>query len=149
MALSLLQNNSAAAWIDLDDNRHGLCVRRILIADDDTRVAFTFQAALEQLPNCAVEVAASGEEALRLLERRSFDLLITDYRMPDVDGLMLAARIRQTYPQTAIVMITAFSTAQLRAQAAQVQIRRVCDKPIALNQLRDIACEALDPIRFS
>jgi two-component system response regulator PilR (NtrC family) len=131
MALSLLQNEPAAA-------------RRILITDDDTNVAFIFQAALEQLPNCTVKVAASGQEALRLFELEAFDLLITDYRMPGVDGLTLAARIRQTYPHTAIVMITAFSTAQLREQAAQVQIRRVCEKPIALDQLRDIAREALD-----
>lgn len=139
MAPSLFQNNSTATR----DIQHGSAKRRILIADDDVGVAFTFRLALEQVFNHEVEIAASGEEALQMFERRAFDLLITDYRMPGINGLTLAACIRQIYPQTAIVMITAFSTAQLREQAAQIQIRKVCEKPIALDQLRDIASEVL------
>ncbi len=142
MTSSRLQNDAG--------HTQGARARRILIADDDKSVAFTFQSALELLPDCVVEIATSGAEALRLFESATFNVLITDYRMPDIDGMTLAVRIRQKYPLTAIVMITAFSTLQLREQAARIQIRKVLDKPVGLNQLRSVVREALEiPVRQS
>jgi CheY-like chemotaxis protein len=118
-------------------------MRRILVVDDEENVALTLQAGLEQLPNCEVAVATSGEQALQLCEQRPFDLVVTDYKMPGTDGMMLAARVRQNYPETAIVMITAYSSDDLREQAARASIQRILDKPVKLTEVRLAALEAL------
>lgn len=117
--------------------------RRILIVDDDPSVLFTFQNALEQLPECEIETVTSGAQALQQLAEKDYDLLITDYRMPDMDGLALAMRLQQTYPTTAVLMITAFSTEELRSQAENLHIERVLDKPVGLAEIRDAARAAL------
>jgi len=119
-------------------------LRRILVVDDEENVALTLQDSLEKLPNCEVAVATSGEEALRLFERQPFDLLITDYKMPGVDGMMLATRVRQLYPQTAVVMVTAYSSDELREQAAHASIQRILGKPVKLAEVRCAAMEVLD-----
>jgi len=118
-------------------------LRRILIVDDEEIVALGLQGGLEMLSDCEVAIATDGEEALRLFEQQAFDLLITDYRMPGTDGMTLATRIRQLYPQTAIIMITAYASNALREQAARVAIHRVMDKPVKLAEIRSAALEAL------
>jgi CheY-like chemotaxis protein/anti-sigma regulatory factor (Ser/Thr protein kinase) len=117
--------------------------RRILLVDDEEFVTKSLQAGLEKLQTFEVVAANSGAEALRLLEEEPFDLLIADYKMPGVDGLMLADQVRHLYPQTAVVMLTAYGSDWLREQAESVAIRQVLDKPVRLAQIRRVAVEML------
>jgi CheY-like chemotaxis protein/two-component sensor histidine kinase len=118
-------------------------MRRILVVDDEENVALTLQSGLERLPNCEVAIATSGEEALQLFAQRPFDLMVTDYKMPDTDGMTLAVRIRQAYPATSIVMITAYMNDDLLQQAAHASIHSILDKPVKLAEVRSAALEAL------
>jgi CheY-like chemotaxis protein/two-component sensor histidine kinase len=118
-------------------------LQRILIVDDEENVVLTLKDGLEKLPNCEILTAMSGEEALQLFDEEPFDLLITDYRMLDIDGMTLAAHIRSTYPQTSIVMVTAYGNETLRQQAAEASISRVLEKPIALAEIRSVAMREL------
>jgi CheY-like chemotaxis protein len=118
-------------------------IRRILVVDDEESITMILQDGLERLPNCEILTAANGEEALHLFQQQAFDMLITDYKMPGTDGMTLAARVRQLYPNTAIMMLTAYSSDELREQAAQVSIRRILDKPIKLDQVRSAVKEEL------
>jgi len=120
-----------------------VALRRILIVDDEENIAMILQDGLERLPNCEIAIATSGEQALWLFEQQPFDLLITDYKMPGTDGITLAARVRQLYPRTVIIMITAYGDETLREQAARASIQRVLDKPVGLAQVRCVALEAL------
>jgi CheY-like chemotaxis protein len=88
-------------------------------------------------------VAYNGEQALQLLAQRPFHLVITDYKMPGMDGITLAARVRQLYPNTVIIMMTAYNSDELRGQAARVSIRRILDKPIEISTVRSVTLEAL------
>ena len=63
--------------------------------------------------------------------------------MPEINGIALATHVRQLYPQTAIVMITAYSSAELYEQAAHAAVRRVLDKPVKLAEIRSVASESL------
>lgn len=121
-------------------------LRRILIVDDEEGVALTLRNMLKRLPNCEIAIAASGEQALQLFEQKPFDLLITDYKMPGMDGLTLATRIQRLYPQTAIVMITAYGNDELREQAARASIRGILNKPVGLADIRKAALEALSKL---
>ncbi|HET90930.1 MAG TPA: response regulator [Chloroflexi bacterium] len=116
---------------------------RILIVDDHPRVASSLQIGLERLPNCEVCVATGGEQALRLFEQQPFDLLITDYQMPDTDGLTLATHIRQLYPQTIIFVFTAHDSPTMREQASRIPIHRIIGKPTTLREVRQAVLAAL------
>jgi two-component system copper resistance phosphate regulon response regulator CusR len=76
----------------VDDNQDGLLVRRALLEE----VGYT------------VEVAHNGEEGLKLFQASDFDVVVTDYRMPRMNGVELIARIRQTNPSTRIVLLSGF-----------------------------------------
>ncbi len=117
--------------------------RRILAVDDERNVVLALRSALRKLPNCHVVTATSGQQALELCAQEPFDLLITDFMMPEMDGLELATRVRQQYPQTAIIMVTAYGDSALRKQADTAAIRHILDKPFEIQQIRAAALEAL------
>jgi CheY-like chemotaxis protein len=76
----------------VDDCRDGLLVRRAL---------------LEEL-GYSVQIAISGEEGLKLFQNSAFDLVVTDYRMPRMDGRELIERIRQLDPNARVIMLSGF-----------------------------------------
>jgi two-component system response regulator AtoC len=118
-------------------------IKRILVVDDEPNVALFLQTALEHLPDCEVEAATDGEQALRLSEQQPFDLLITDYRMPGMGGIELAERVRDLHPQTVILIITAFADDELYRATAGAGIRRVVHKPVRTGEIRALASKAL------
>lgn len=119
--------------------------RRILVVDDEERVAIGIRDSLEILPNCEITVATGSEQALQLFQQQPFDLLITDYNMPGTNGITLATRIRQSHSQTAIIMVTACASDSLRDQAAHVSIHRILQKPVPISEIRSVALKALAP----
>jgi signal transduction histidine kinase len=118
-------------------------LRRILIVDDEERVAFTLREGLQKLPRCEIVVTSSGQQALKLFEEQPFDLLITDYKMPDLNGVALASCVQQRYPDTGIIMITAYGQDLIQDPVAAHAIQRVLHKPIRLSDIRDVALETL------
>jgi DNA-binding NtrC family response regulator len=81
----------------------------VLVVDDDPRMALAMRCALER-GGFAVDTAGSGEQALAALSRRSYSVLVTDLRMPGLDGYGLLARVRATAPSTGVVVVTAHAT---------------------------------------
>jgi CheY-like chemotaxis protein len=128
---------------------HSAAPRRILVVDDEENVALTIQDGLEKLPNCEVAVATGGDRALQLFAEKPFDLLITDYKMPGTDGMTLSARVRQLYPHTSIIMITAYSNQLLQQQATDFSIQCILDKPVKLEEIRTVALETLETMSDS
>jgi CheY-like chemotaxis protein len=76
----------------VDDNRDGLLVRRSLLEEMGYRV----------------EIACDGEEGLKLFESCNFDVVVTDYSMPRMDGKELIARIRAVKPNAKIILLSGF-----------------------------------------
>jgi len=117
--------------------------RRILIVDDEEGVAFTLREGLRKLPRCDIAIALSGRQALDLFAEQPFDLLITDYKMPDLSGVALASCIEQHYPNTNIILITAYGHDLVQDLVSVRAIRHVLHKPIRLTEIRDVAMETL------
>ena len=81
--------------------------KRILVVDDEPLVRYTVQLLLRD-DGYIVDEAGSGDEALALFEPGKFDMIFTDYFMPEMKGDQLAAAIKKRSPRQAVVMITAF-----------------------------------------
>lgn len=118
-------------------------LQRILIVDDEALCVATVQIGLKRLPNCELVTAFSGKEALQYARQQSFDLLITDYCMPGINGITLARQVRQLYPEAAIIFVTASSNDEVREQAAGLPIHTILDKPVTLAELRQVVSAAL------
>jgi DNA-binding response OmpR family regulator len=79
---------------------------RILLADDDADVRTTLKLVLD-MENHAVSEACDGQQALNLFQPGHFDLVITDYIMPEMSGDQLAVEIKKQDPTVPVIMITA------------------------------------------
>lgn len=85
----------------------GSTIPNILLVDDCQDGLLVRRALLEEL-GYSVQIAISGEEGLRLFQNSAFDLVVTDYRMPRMDGLELIERIRQLDPHARVIMLSGF-----------------------------------------
>lgn len=117
---------------------------RILVVDDDPMVLFVFQDTLRQLGDqYEIVTTQSGRQALDEIKARPFALVITDLNMPDLDGVELSEAINQASPDTAVVWITAYGRHSMFSEAARLGIYRCYDKPLEVDEILQIAREAL------
>jgi len=117
--------------------------RRILVVDDDPSLRRVTQVQLED-EGYTVTVAASGEEAQAVLERKPQDLVITDLSMPGISGVDLLKDIRTEYPDTVVVLITAFGTVETAVQAMKLGAYDYITKPVNPDSLRIVVTRALE-----
>jgi two-component system, cell cycle response regulator CpdR len=113
---------------------------RILIAEDDEAVRGFVQRAL-QMDGHDVVAEPDGADALERLERESggFDLLISDIRMPVMDGIALALTVGSSFPDLPILLMTGFADQRERAHDLEAIIEDVLTKPFSLQDIRDAA----------
>jgi len=118
-------------------------MRILLTEDDDSVRAFVCRAL--QLDGHTVEVASHGLEALERLTKDDgrFDLLVTDVKMPVMDGIALAHEAASNWPSLPILLMTGFADQRERANDLAQVIRDVVLKPFTLQQIRDAVGEAL------
>jgi response regulator NasT len=107
---------------------------RILIADDESIRLLSLRAQLAALGHRVVAEASTGEEAVALAVSTQPDLAILDIKMPLVDGIEAAERITQARP-IPIILLTAYSEAQLVERAAQANISAYLMKPVSEEDL--------------
>ncbi|GIX06327.1 MAG: acetoacetate metabolism regulatory protein AtoC [Candidatus Poribacteria bacterium] len=108
---------------------------RILVVDDDPAQRRTLTGFLRRLGYRALE-AADGEEALQVAQEASPHLVISDVRMPGIDGITLLKRLRTLRPETAVLLITAFASYAQSVEAVKAGAWDYIPKPIDLDELR-------------
>jgi two-component system NtrC family response regulator len=116
---------------------------RILVVDDDESLRRVTQLQLEDAGYEAIS-AAGGEQALELVASEVPSLVITDMRMPGLSGMDLLRRIRESSPQTAVVMITAFGTVQSAVEAMKAGAYDYITKPIDQEELLLVVNRAME-----
>jgi CheY-like chemotaxis protein len=114
----------------------------ILVVDDDPDIHRLLAAALKT-EVCLIEDAYDGLEALSLLEAHPCDLVITDIRMPRLDGLELLRRIHQTRPGTKVLVMTAETTPATVISSLRDQAVGYFSKPFSLDAVADMVVRAL------
>jgi len=116
----------------------------ILIAEDEEALRGLCARALASEGH-RVEAACDGSEALDILSRAEdgFDLLLTDIRMPIMDGIALSLSAARDYPDMTIVLMTGYADQRERASGLDVIIHDVIAKPFSVATLRAAVTEAL------
>jgi len=110
---------------------------RILLLDDDEQMLELYQALLEQLPSRPeVEVCNSGARAIAMLESEPFSLLITDLRMPKMDGLQVLAIVRRKFPQLRMVVLTGVLDEEYRSRAYAQGVEMFWQKPATTEDIQ-------------
>jgi len=105
---------------------------RVLIVDDEISVRKVMAAVLAQL-GFPCETAASGEEALRVLETQRIDAVISDLQMPGMSGMELLAKVRQSYPQQVFLMVTGVDDIRVGVQAMRQGADDYLVKPLQVD----------------
>ena len=109
---------------------------RILVVDDEPNVAFFFQQHLQLVDESYMATAVnSGADALIELKKQPYDLLITDLRMPKMNGLELLQHVRKISPKTKTILVTAYGSDDVWERARQLDISRGLSKPVKINEL--------------
>ena len=114
---------------------------KILIAEDDTAVREFVSRALVNVRH-EVVTAADGLQALQALENGSFDLLLSDIVMPELDGIALALKVSKDWPGLPILLIIGCAAERQRAHNLDALIHDVISKPFTLQQI----CEAAEKV---
>jgi CheY-like chemotaxis protein len=117
---------------------------RILIAEDEDPVRALVARALAQ-DGHEVVATADGAEALDVLQREAgrFDLVLTDIRMPVMDGIALALATARDFPALPILLMTGYADQRERASGLDALIRDVVAKPFTLTEIKAAVAAAL------
>jgi DNA-binding NtrC family response regulator len=120
---------------------------RILIVDDDESVAMLFKRILEK-EGYEVESASSGEEALGRLEAQWFDLVVSDLRMPGLDGLEFLRRAKLSNPSVPCIVLTGYATVDSAVAAMKEGAHDYLTKPINNDEMKLVVKKALEVHRL-
>lgn len=107
---------------------------RLLIVEDDANTLAGLVELLGQ-EGYKVEGALNGRDGVDLFREKGADVVLCDYKLPDIDGITVCTQIRQLDADARLLMITAFSTPEVVAQAQTIGILRIVNKPIVIEEL--------------
>jgi len=111
---------------------------RVLIVDDDPGVRTALNANFVR-HGWSTETASGARDAMRALERKTYDLVVTDVRMPDGDGMEVLETVRLTAPQTAVILLTAYGSVSQAVESMRHGAFDYLTKPVSFEQLRAMA----------
>ncbi|RKY72648.1 MAG: hypothetical protein DRQ14_05605 [Candidatus Latescibacterota bacterium] len=120
---------------------------RILVVDDDPLMLdFLKEALLRQ--GYKVDTAEDGEEALRKVEEEGYDLVITDVKMPGVDGMTVLESVKRDFADTEVVVITAYGTIRNAVEAMKMGAYDYLTKPFSVEEVEVVVQRALERKRL-
>ncbi len=116
--------------------------RNILVIDDEEIVRLSCERTLRPL-GYEVDTAEFCVDGLEMLERKRYDLVLTDLKMPHMDGLEFAAHISSKYPETKVVLFTGYTTDETIEFALSQGIHTYMEKPFSPEKLIETVNTAL------
>ncbi|RQW88220.1 MAG: response regulator [Geobacter sp.] len=118
-------------------NVHSANVKRILVVEDEdnTRHALTKLLTRE---GYLVEGVANGYEALNYLRRQSVNLIVTDIKMPRMDGITFLRELNKNFPRSNVIMITAYGGVDSYLEAMNLGAFEYINKPVQIDELKII-----------
>jgi CheY-like chemotaxis protein len=118
--------------------------KTILIVDDEEAVLYVLKNSLLKLGHdIRILTAQTADNALKYLEKYQVDLLITDYRMPGMNGLELLETVHNVQPNTRVIFMTAFGSEKVEAEVNRLNSFAYLNKPLNLATFREVVKQAL------
>ena len=111
--------------MDLYQKLKGL---RLLLIDDDEWVRDSMHLFYE-CEGCQILTLETAEEGLNVLNKQDFDIIITDYRLPGLDGLEFLRQVQKRHPVAMKILITAYGSEKLFAEARKLGVHEYIPKP--------------------
>ncbi len=121
---------------------------KILVVEDEKSMREVLKILLEG-ENYEVVTASDGVAGLSFVEKDIFDLVITDMKMPKVDGFEVLKKIKEVSPETIVIMITAFGTTESAVEAMKLGAYDYINKPFNIDEIRLIVKKAIEKKRLS
>src|SRR5476649_1711043 len=115
---------------------------KILVVDDEEVVRLSHIRTLASV-HCNVEVVPDGNEALRVMGQRPADVVLLDLRMPGMDGMAVLKTIKQSWPETEVVIITGYPNIETAKEAVRLGAYDYLAKPVGPDEVINVANGAM------
>ncbi len=116
---------------------------KILVVDDEEVVRRSHMRVLSSV-QCDVEAVADGEEALKAMEAKRYDIVLLDLRMPGMDGMSVLRTIKERWPESEVIVITGYPSFETAKEAVRLGAFDYLAKPLAPGEVIDVAHGALE-----
>jgi len=120
----------------------------ILVVDDEPNVLVTLRAILQE-DGYSVDTAADGEAAIDAIRSRKYDLVLTDLKLPGIDGLGVLAEVQKSSPQTVTIMMTGYGSVNSAIEAVHLGAYEYLLKPMEVPELKQAVRRSLERKRLS
>ena len=118
--------------------------KTILIVDDEEDLTWSISKGLARdREKLEVVCVNSGSTALDMLSEKKIDLMVTDIRMPGVSGLRLLKEVKEKYPHTKVILMTAFGSMEMKELLRQTEMEAYIEKPFEFNELRNLIYQCI------
>ncbi len=119
--------------------------KRLLIVDDEETITFSlYQSFIHSKKDYEVVTASSGEEAIERIQENPFDLIVTDIMMPGIDGFELLNTVQRDYPQTDVIIMTAYGSSIYKEKALKQGACNYVEKPFEMKEFKKLIMDILD-----
>ena len=120
------------------------CIHQLnlLVIDDDPEMCNLLEKVLVR-EDYHVQTACRGDDALKLLRQKEFDLIISDLKMPGLSGIELIRQAKAASPETPIILITAFGNVNAYIEVKEIGTYEFINKPIKMQHLKRVIQKAL------
>jgi len=124
----------------MDGMNRSNCAGKALIIEDDEGMRSLLEDFFKE-EGFEADSVSNGSEAFRILVRDTFDLIITDIRMPGLTGLDILPGIKRLHPEVPIIVITAFGSEEIHRKAMKRGATAYLEKPLHFSELRTMVQE--------
>jgi len=111
---------------------------KVLIVDDEEEIRDLLETALATISGYLVDTAKDGRDGLQKMRNKRYDVVITDLRMPEMDGTRLLDISRNEFPDIPIIVITGFARLETAVEALQLGATNFITKPFRIPEIRDV-----------
>jgi DNA-binding response OmpR family regulator len=119
-------------------------LKKVLIVDDEETLTWSMAKSLSRdRDKYGVEIANNGKEALDVLSKMPIDLVISDIRMPDINGLDLLVQVKRDFPKTKVIIMTAYGSSDVQKQASKRGSLHYIEKPFEINEIRKLILDLI------
>jgi DNA-binding NtrC family response regulator len=119
-----------------------------MVLDDEPIVCKRLKPALEKL-GYEVDIFTQSPEAMHQIQQTAYDIIITDLKMKEIDGMQFLSEAKKRHPQTEVIVITGFATMETAKQSFQKGVFDFIAKPFKLSEIQEVVNRAAAKVRGS